>query len=245
MNSRQGENTLKLFAAEHLEGAPSSGTTMTTTTTTAAPTTFPPPPPSFSTRQADRSLLFRCRFEGCSKRASHGSGPNEPPTHCLAHRDQATMLVDHRHRLCDVETNPPCLRQASFGWPSETGCAPASVANTVKGNSEGTRASNIQSAGEETATTVVAATKKRARSQRKEEQQLFCSAHRQDGMVDLRNKHCAEEGCSKRPTHAFDGQRAKFCAAHREVGMMNVVTLVSEQRECCVETRGYGREEFG
>lgn len=94
----------------------------------------------------------------------------------------------------------------------------------------------MQKAAEKTAATAVPATRKRARPQRKEEQKMFCLAHRQVGMVDLRNNHCAEEGCSKRPTHAFDGQKAKFCAAHREVGMMNVVTLVSEQRECCLET---------
>lgn len=205
------------------------------TTTPPTPTT-PAMSPSLAPPTKKMSFLFACRFEGCSKRASHGVERNKRPTHCPAHRDPTTMLADHRHRLCDVETDPPCVRQASYGWPGVPAPAaaavvamgrepePTHVANIANRNNNGAKSSTKRA----TTATTTPATKRGA-----QQQPLFCAAHRKVGMVDLRNSRgCAAEGCIKRPTHAFDRQKAKFCAAHREVGMLNVVTTVSNRSAC-------------
>lgn len=114
----------------------------------------------------------KCQAEDCNRRASYGF---QRPTHCVAHKE--VEMSDRRHRLC-ANADPPCLRQASYGWEND---------RAVSGKP------------------------------------TFCRSHKQAGMVDVRNHaHCAREGCRKRPSHAFEGEKARLCAAHRELGMMDV-----------------------
>lgn len=209
------------------EGISSARTAPATTTSAVSPSLALPPNKT--------SRPFACRFEGCNKRASHGVERNKRPTHCPAHRDQTTMVADHRHRLCDAEMDPPCVRQASYGWPS----APAAAVVATEREPESTRVAKITNGSESGANAKRGTTTTPTKKGSAQRQALFCAAHRKVGMVDLRNSRgCAAEGCSKRPTHAFDGQKAKFCAAHREVGMMNVVRTVSKSSSYRSERAG-------
>ena len=50
-----------------------------------------------------------------------------------------------------------------------------------------------------------------------------CSAHKEPGMVDLRNKHCDHPGCTTSPSFALPGSKgATRCSAHKEPGMVDV-----------------------
>lgn len=170
---------------------------------------------SSSSSKLSISVDRTCQVEGCGKRASHGVTRNQRPTHCVAHRDPATMVTDHRHRLCEREMNPPCVRQASFGWPLSA--APATVAILNSATREATPAPD------KTLEKSVFPSRPTSKANL-----MYCALHREPGMVDLRNKRgCTKEGCGKRATHAFDGEKPTMCAAHREVGMMDVVTKVS------------------
>ena len=59
---------------------------------------------------------------------------------------------------------------------------------------------------------------------------MFCSQHKSEGMVDIKHKRCAQEGCNKRPSFNYTGEmRALFCGPHKLEGMVNVD---QERRSC-------------
>ena len=60
---------------------------------------------------------------------------------------------------------------------------------------------------------------------------LYCSAHRKDGMVDVKNKTCCEEGCKTIPNYNTEGEtKALYCFAHKKEGMVDV-----KNKTCCEE----------
>ncbi|CAM9375432.1 unnamed protein product [Ectocarpus sp. 12 AP-2014] len=54
------------------------------------------------------------------------------------------------------------------------------------------------------------------------ESAVSCVAHKEPGMVDVKNKRCEFEGCMKRRLFGFRGERARFCGAHRQEGMVDL-----------------------
>ncbi|CAM9945212.1 unnamed protein product, partial [Ectocarpus sp. 13 AM-2016] len=52
----------------------------------------------------------------------------------------------------------------------------------------------------------------------------FCSAHKQEGQVDVCNRRCQHPGCSKRPCFGLPGQRPCFCGSHRSPDMVDVIS---------------------
>lgn len=52
----------------------------------------------------------------------------------------------------------------------------------------------------------------------------FCSAHKQEGQVDVCNRRCQFPGCSKRPCFGLPGQRPSFCGTHRDSEMVDVIS---------------------
>ena len=67
---------------------------------------------------------------------------------------------------------------------------------------------------------------------------LYCNSHKQEGMVDIKNKRCCEEGCKTRPYYNFEGNKnALYCNSHKQEGMIDV-----KHETCCEEgckTRPY------
>ena len=52
---------------------------------------------------------------------------------------------------------------------------------------------------------------------------IRCSAHRLNGMVNVYDKTCREEGCLKRPLYNFPNEkRGVTCKEHSENGMMDL-----------------------
>jgi len=52
---------------------------------------------------------------------------------------------------------------------------------------------------------------------------LYCSQHKLEGMVDVKNKTCIHEGCKIRPTYNVEGKKkALYCSQHKLEGMVDV-----------------------
>ena len=52
---------------------------------------------------------------------------------------------------------------------------------------------------------------------------LYCSAHKMEGMVDVKHKNCINEGCKKQPVFNINGEtKALYCSAHTMEGMVDV-----------------------
>jgi hypothetical protein len=48
---------------------------------------------------------------------------------------------------------------------------------------------------------------------------LYCATHRENGMIDIKNKKCefAAEGCTKIPVFNLEGEKnGKYCKTHKE-----------------------------
>ena len=68
----------------------------------------------------------------------------------------------------------------------------------------------------------------------------YCTQHAPDGMVNVKDRKCIVEGCSKQPSFGVVGTRnAEFCAQHARDGMVNV-----KDRMCTTEGCGK-RPSFG
>ena len=64
---------------------------------------------------------------------------------------------------------------------------------------------------------------KRPSFNREGEKARFCGDHKEDGMVNVKNKRC--EMCDKRPNFNMEGEiTARFCMEHKVDGMVNVVS---------------------
>jgi hypothetical protein len=51
----------------------------------------------------------------------------------------------------------------------------------------------------------------------------YCSVHKKEGMVNVKDKTCIHEGCRKRPTFNTEGEaNALYCATHKKEGMVDV-----------------------
>ena len=54
-------------------------------------------------------------------------------------------------------------------------------------------------------------------------QGLYCSPHRQPGMVNVKQKRCVTEGCTNRPSFNNPGDHNPvFCSVHKLEGMVRL-----------------------
>ena len=52
---------------------------------------------------------------------------------------------------------------------------------------------------------------------------IFCSAHKLENMVDVRNKHCVHPDCNKCPSFNYPGKTpGMYCGLHKQPGMVDV-----------------------
>jgi hypothetical protein len=59
---------------------------------------------------------------------------------------------------------------------------------------------------------------------------VYCSAHKLEGMIDIKHKRCLAPNCNKRPSFNYTGEmRALYCGPHKLEGMVNVD---QERRSC-------------
>ena len=61
----------------------------------------------------------------------------------------------------------------------------------------------------------------------------FCSQHKMDGMVNVKNKRCAHHGCTKRANYGVAGSnRSEFCSQHKMDGMVDVKSKTCAHLGC-------------
>ena len=52
---------------------------------------------------------------------------------------------------------------------------------------------------------------------------LYCSLHKKEGMVNVKDKKCIHEGCKTQPVFNVEGEtKALYCSVHKKEGMVNV-----------------------
>ena len=62
---------------------------------------------------------------------------------------------------------------------------------------------------------------------------LYCSQHKLDGMVDIKNQTCIHEGCKKQPNFNIKNQtKGLYCSQHKLDGMVNVVSQMCIHEGC-------------
>ena len=53
----------------------------------------------------------------------------------------------------------------------------------------------------------------------------YCKKHAEDGMVNVRNRRCLHDSCSKYPCYNFKGSTpAMYCKSHSQDGMVNILS---------------------
>jgi len=62
----------------------------------------------------------------------------------------------------------------------------------------------------------------------------FCSTHKEQGMINVKDKRCHTEGCSQRPSFNILGEKPLYCGNHRLPDMVNVMTKFCEHDGCLV-----------
>jgi len=56
---------------------------------------------------------------------------------------------------------------------------------------------------------------------------LYCSIHKLDGMVDVKNKSCIHPNCKTIPIYNVEGEtKALYCSIHKLDGMVDVIQIV-------------------
>ncbi len=67
----------------------------------------------------------------------------------------------------------------------------------------------------------------------KTDKQLFCSKDKKDGMIDVKNKRCEHENCTKQPIYNKEGEtKAIFCFKHKKDSMVDVKNKQCEHKNC-------------
>ena len=58
---------------------------------------------------------------------------------------------------------------------------------------------------------------------------MYCGEHKKLGMVDVKNKICLDEGCTKQPYFNNLGEiQGMYCGNHKKLGMVDV-----KNKKCC------------
>lgn len=70
-----------------------------------------------------------------------------------------------------------------------------------------------------------------------------CSRHKQEGYVDLRNKSCAHEMCTKNPSFGAEGGQRMWCGDHKTDTCVNLVATICAMA-CCSMVSGGDQAKF-
>jgi hypothetical protein len=66
---------------------------------------------------------------------------------------------------------------------------------------------------------------------------LYCSAHKLDGMVNVKSATCIHPNCKVQPTYNVEGEtKALYCSAHKLDGMVDVKSATCIHSNCKVQS---------
>ena len=62
---------------------------------------------------------------------------------------------------------------------------------------------------------------------------LYCSKHKKEGMVNVKDTRCFRNGCKTSPSYNYEGElKPLYCATHKKEGMSNIVNKRCFQEGC-------------
>jgi hypothetical protein len=64
----------------------------------------------------------------------------------------------------------------------------------------------------------------------------YCKSHKEDFMINVKDKTCENPECSKQPSYNLPGNKIpRFCVVHKEKNMINVISKTCENPECLMQ----------
>jgi hypothetical protein len=70
---------------------------------------------------------------------------------------------------------------------------------------------------------------------------LYCKEHKQEEMIDVKNKRCKEKGCVLRPNFGTEWGKPLYCKQHQKEGMFDVIHKRCKENRC-VSLPNFGTE---
>jgi hypothetical protein len=71
---------------------------------------------------------------------------------------------------------------------------------------------------------------------------IYCSKHKLQGMIDVKNKRCEYEGCKINACYNFKGiNKRRFCLEHKIEGMINIASKMCISKSIC---ENYGNKKY-
>ena len=61
---------------------------------------------------------------------------------------------------------------------------------------------------------------------------VFCSSHRFQVMINVRNKQCRHDKCTTLPSFGYERRKPMYCCIHRLNGMINIVSPICKTQGC-------------
>jgi len=62
---------------------------------------------------------------------------------------------------------------------------------------------------------------------------LYCSEHKKENMINVKNRLCLEENCISRPLYNYENEKlAIYCSKHKKENMINVTTKHCIENDC-------------
>ncbi|CAM9434307.1 unnamed protein product, partial [Discosporangium mesarthrocarpum] len=61
---------------------------------------------------------------------------------------------------------------------------------------------------------------------------LYCSGHKQPGMINIHGRKCLKPGCLKQPRFDHRGGKGQYCADHKLKGMLDVLYTPCAEPGC-------------
>ena len=136
-----------------------------------------------------------CAYEGCIKQPNFNHDGSQRGLYCCAHKEPG--MINVVSKPC---AHPGCQKQPSFNFPGQTQVTPVTLEvllvawlcmrSCLSGLTR-ERGYSIQ----------VCVAERMVMGM----QGLYCSPHKQPGMINVKQKHCAFERCTNRPSFNFPG----------------------------------------
>lgn len=146
-----------------------------------------------------------CDLQECISVATHGY-PQQPPYRCKSHK--LAGMIDRKHIGCN---QLGCESRPSYGFPYQKAIVCA------KHKQPGMKPTKSRICAE-----INCMVQNPCFNLPGVKPGIYCSAHKQNGMVDVQHIQCEYQGCSKQPSYDIIGGKGKFCSEHKLPGMIDI-----------------------
>lgn len=158
-----------------------------------------------------------CEFKDCSIKPVFGY-LDQSATRCKLHL--LAGMVNLNYNYCE---NKGCTKRTSYGFPGQK----ASVC--AKHKEPGMKPRHSRSCIETNCTI-----QNPCFNFSGLKPGIYCSTHKQTGMVDVQHLPCEYQGCSKQPSYDIRGGKGRFCAEHKLPDMIDIKNPFCEYTGCLI-----------